>query len=278
VKRGFRSGLIYSIANNVFAYCSALSSIVVEAENKIFDSRNDCNAIIETGNNTLIAGCQNTLIPNSVTSIGESAFTGCGLVSVTIPQSVTSIGNWAFHCDGLTSVEVEWKTPMVISEYAFYYRANATLYVPYGYKAAYEVADYWKDFKEIVEMEPEISEKCAMPIITYDKGRLNFSCATPDAKFVSSITTDDVHANSKGNNIDLTTKYVITVYATAEGYADSDPVVATITWSDGTMKTENITIDGTRDKLGDVNGDGTVDVSDYIGVANIILTGSVTGK
>ena len=76
----------------------------------------------------------------------------------------------------------------------------------------------------------------------------------------------------------LKTKGLYTLYATADGYADSDPVTATITWSDGTMKAENITIEGTRDKLGDVNGDGIVDVSDYIGVANIILTGSVGGK
>ncbi|MBQ7510335.1 MAG: hypothetical protein IJT53_05465 [Prevotella sp.] len=60
--------------------------------------------------------------------------------------------------------------------------------------------------------------------------------------------------------------------------ADGDPVTATITWSDSMMKAEHITIEGTRYKLGDVDGNGTVDVSDYIGVANIILTGSADGK
>ena len=44
------------------------------------------------------------------------------------------------------------------------------------------------------------------------------------------------------------------------------------------MKAEHITIEGTRYKLGDVDGNDTVDVSDYIGVANIILTGSADGK
>lgn len=119
--------------------------------------------------------------------------------------------------------------------------------------------------------------KCAMPTIAYDKGELVFLCETAGASFVSEVKVADAKTNGD-NRVRLTAKYVITVYATAEGYADSDPVTATITWSDGTMKAENIIVEGTRDKLGDVNGDGTVDVSDYIGVANIILTGSVGGK
>ena len=74
----------------------------------MIDSRNNCNAIIETATNTLHSGCQTTLIPNSVTSIGDYAFYGCsGLTSVTIPNSVTSIGEGAFwFCSGLTSVTI----------------------------------------------------------------------------------------------------------------------------------------------------------------------------
>ena len=122
---------VTSIDGNAFAGCSALTSIIVEAGNLIYDSRNDCNAIIETATNTLVAGCLNTVIPesvtrigdsaflsftdltsvtipNSVTSIGQSAFADCsGLTSVTIPNSVTSIGNYAFHnCSSLTSVTI----------------------------------------------------------------------------------------------------------------------------------------------------------------------------
>ncbi len=99
---------VTSIGSWAFRNCSSLTSLSVEAGNTIYDSRNNCNAIIETATNTLIVGCQNTTISNTVTSIGSSAFSDCSsLTSVTIPNSVTSIGEDAFYnCSGLTSVTI----------------------------------------------------------------------------------------------------------------------------------------------------------------------------
>ena len=104
---------VTSISWDAFSNCSGLASIVVENGNPIYDSRNGCNAIIETSSNTLVVGCKNTIIPNSVTSIGYG-FAGCGgLTSVTIPNSVKSIGGWAFsNCSGLSSIVVENGNPI----------------------------------------------------------------------------------------------------------------------------------------------------------------------
>ncbi len=94
------------IGENAFSGCSNLQSIVADRNNPKYDSRNNCNAIIETASNILVAGCKNTVIPDSVTEIGESAFYGCSsLQSIAIPDSVTRIGDSAFcGCSSLQSI------------------------------------------------------------------------------------------------------------------------------------------------------------------------------
>ena len=111
---------VTSIGSSAFRDCSGLESVTVDSGNTVYDSREGCNAIIETATNTLIQGCKNTIIPNSVTSIGSSAFYGCtGLTNVTIPNSVTSIGSSAFYdCSGLTSITIPNSVTSI--DYAFY--------------------------------------------------------------------------------------------------------------------------------------------------------------
>ena len=99
---------VTNISSNPFTYCTNLTSINVDSENQYYDSRNNCNAIICKSDNTLVCGCENTIIQNSVTGIGSCAFEGCeGLTSITIPNNVTSIGDGAFeNCDRLTSITI----------------------------------------------------------------------------------------------------------------------------------------------------------------------------
>ena len=99
---------VTSISDFSFQGCRGLTSIVVVSGNPTYDSRNNCNAIIKTTDNKLFLGCMNTTIPNSVTSIGSFAFSGCiGLTGIDIPSSVSSIGRYAFSsCSGLTSIDI----------------------------------------------------------------------------------------------------------------------------------------------------------------------------
>ena len=100
------------IGNGAFWNCINLTSIVVDENNPVFDSRNGCNAIIETNENSLYIGCATTIIPESVTSIAYGSFCGCGIKSVTIPKSVTDIRTEVFYeCENLTSIVVAEDNP-----------------------------------------------------------------------------------------------------------------------------------------------------------------------
>lgn len=97
---------VQSIGNCAFSECPYLS-IEVDANNHIYDSRDNCNAIIETSSNTLIQGCNKTIIPNSVAKIGGQAFAYCDIENITIPQGVSSIGGGAFFdCYSLKSITI----------------------------------------------------------------------------------------------------------------------------------------------------------------------------
>lgn len=121
---------VTSIGESAFARCNSMYSLIVSEDNPIYDSRNDCNAIIETSTNTLQFGCKNTTIhrsvtnigykafhdcesistisiPSSIKTIGIAAFEGSSLVSITLNEGLTSIGATAFqHCGNLESIEI----------------------------------------------------------------------------------------------------------------------------------------------------------------------------
>jgi len=214
---------VTSITVSSFWACSSLTSVTVDEDNAVYDSRGECNAIINTTTNTLFLGTVATVIPSSVTTIGPSsfygnsklktieipegvqaiggsafsgctaltsinlpttlttisngAFSGCtklakvqlpnglktietnaflrcsNLRKIHIPATVTSIGSYAFsECSKLLKVAVDFSSPLTINSMVFSHRKLATLYVPKGCYSAYKNANYWKEFKSIVEL------------------------------------------------------------------------------------------------------------------------------
>lgn len=148
---------VTSIGLEAFDHCRALASISVASGNTIYDSRNNCNAIIETASNKLIAGCMNSVIPITVTQIGNSAFSGCsGLTSITIPITVTSIGDWGLsECTGLTEIYSLALTPPTVYSYTFNGCYRTPLYVPKQALNVYKTANYWKNFTNIIGIDNE---------------------------------------------------------------------------------------------------------------------------
>ena len=129
---------VTSIGIRAFSYCASMTSIVVEDGNSVYDSRNNCNAIIETASNTLIAGCNNTIIPNNVISIGSEAFGAC--------SGLTSIMNYAATPQNINNAVFMSNT----ASYPKIDKSVCVLYVPAKSIDLYKAADVWKDFENIL--------------------------------------------------------------------------------------------------------------------------------
>lgn len=133
-----------------FAACTNLEQMVVEADNPALDSRRQCNAIIETATHKMLAGCKNTKIPTTITSIEAGCFAGCtGLTDVTVPKGVTFMGGQCFmDCSGLTAVTMLPTLPPIVGEGIFDGATQlSTIYV--GSETAqynYRQAEPWKNY------------------------------------------------------------------------------------------------------------------------------------
>ena len=197
-------------------------------------------------------------IPNSVTSIGSSAFSGCrSLTSITIPNSVTSIGGHAFcACSSLTSITIPNSVKKIYSsafsgcsklENFYCYAENfsyipddifedsyieyATLHVPSSAISYYQTTLPWSKFGTIKAFEDtdEETKKCETPTISFIDGKLTFSCATEGVEYVSEVTCSDVN-KYYSNEINLAACYDITVTAMKTGYDNSDVATAKLYW------------------------------------------------
>lgn len=160
---------------NPFIGCSSLTSITVDSRNVFFDSRDNCNAIIRTSENSLIAGCHNTIIPNSVTSINFYAFSRCGsLKTITLPNSLKKIDDSAFSgCNNLSTVISEIEHPFSLGVEAFYgIPSNSVLYVPKGTISSYMYNGWNKYFPQIQEIS---NQQLTLSIMASGNGNVNYS-------------------------------------------------------------------------------------------------------
>ena len=107
---------VSKIDGDLFAYCHFLKEVKVDRRNKTFDSRKNCNAIIYTAKDSLVAGCGASIIPEGIKSIGYRAFDGSSIKNIHIPRSVHHIAQEAFSCTTYcNSISVDSRNPIYSS-------------------------------------------------------------------------------------------------------------------------------------------------------------------
>lgn len=155
------------ISSDAFDYARNTYTITVAADNPTYDSRDECNAIIHTATNTLIEGCQGTVIPKSVETIGSVAFDGifidesADICGMRIPTSVKAISGSAFGSAYFPAIVCDAVTPPVITDNVDNFftqtwdyqndncswnQTHTQLYVPIGTSSAYASAPGWSLF------------------------------------------------------------------------------------------------------------------------------------
>lgn len=207
---------LYSGGQGSFYGCNKLESITVDEANPVFDSRNNCNALIETATNTLLLGGKNTVIPDGVVSIGIYAFYRCydlksiilpnstqslqagafalcdSLETIVLPSSISSVGDGALMCMGLRSITCKSSTPPTAYNSAWEYGYNNSfmnvnqdipIYIPLGTTEYYRSAPGWDYFTNFIEEAPII-------YTDFEPDTCQFITSNHDSDFVFDIDND----------------------------------------------------------------------------------------
>ncbi len=259
---------VTSIGGWAFSSCYSLTSVTIgNSVTSIWDCAfQNCTNITKLVLNCKYIGnwfndsktkINDVTLCDDVEIIGEEAFMGfSALTSITIPNRVTSIEDYAFNnCYGLCDVYCyAEKLPSTGAE-IFYGTniSNATLHVPAASIESYKSQEPWSSFKKIIGF---VINRCATPNISYADGKLSFSCETEDVKYTYHVTYDYVN-DGNADEVQLAAVCKVTVYASKEGYADSE--VATI----------EIPVNAGGGLRGDLNDDSKVNALDIQEVINI---------
>ena len=219
-------------------------------------------------------GCTNLQqmeIGDGVTTIGKWAFSGCSsLKFFAFGTQMATIGQEAFSdCTAMEEIISKAQTPPVCGSQALE-DINiwvCKLYVPDGCMGVYGDADQWMNFFYKEEGEgtlpqggdnPNLSRKCETPPITFDGSIVKFDCKTSDVIFHYTITSSDAKSDISTSSIEMKNSYTISVYATKDGYTDSE------------VAKKSFQVAGAG-KKGDVDGNGVVNVADHVELTKIIM-------
>lgn len=252
-------GSVTSIGKNPFAYCSELTSIQIENGNPNFDSREGCNAIIAKADNKLVSGCMNTTIPSSVTSLGEESFAGCtGLTAIDIPSTVTGIEWGAFLSSGLKSLDIPGTIDVIADFLCYDCSRLASVTLP---KTVTRIGESAFEYSGLRSIEiPATVTYIGYDAFYYCSSLANVYTYIKNPKKVE--MPDNVFENFYSYNYSRRTLHV-PAGTTAAYQADKR-------WSDYFGHIEEMP----GEVPGDVNCDGSVNISDVNEVIDAILSGA----
>jgi hypothetical protein len=262
---------IQTIDENAFDGCTALGGLSLPDKTATIGNYafNRCNSLTEvvfgrnlkTIGNLAFSNCSSISaieLPGKVETIGTQCFYACSqLATVTLPASITSIGDFAFRDNpSLTDVYCYAMTLPTASVNVFMGSsvAQATLHVPESVLSQYQASTPWSYFGKLEAAVIE-TPRCATPTITYRHGKLSFFCETEGAQCVSTVSFLNSDEKHIGTELQLTGKFRVSVYAQKEGYLDSEEAVKEFDLS----------------AVGDVDGNGQIDIADVTALVNIIL-------
>ena len=141
---------VISVTASAFNGNNRLRKVVVSDDNPIYDSREHCNAIIETATNTMVTGSVTAFFPRSVDKMSDEPFTGYNRPSIVIPRQVKQIGQWAFACK-IDTIYCESPVPQAFNSHHGVnnlFQNIPVIVIPKGSRDAYAKADGWCYYKE----------------------------------------------------------------------------------------------------------------------------------
>ena len=241
---------VTTMGNRAFAYNNSLKSVTI----------GDGLEAVPQYAFYMCPALTDVTIGNAVTSIGTSAFHGCSsLKTVIIGSSVTSIGESAFYdCSSLADVYCLAEQVPATESTSFDSRYPLfTLSVPGTAYSAYYNTVPWSNSHTIRSIYEGEVVKCAMPEINFAGGKIQFTCATEGVEFKSFVSVGGAGTYT-GNEISSPDSYTVSVFAIKKGCYRSDTATRTFTFSTAAV-------------LGDLNGDGDVNVKDHVKLSDIIL-------
>ena len=250
---------VTSIGERAFYNSPEVTSVEVSPDNPVYDSRDNCNAIIKTSTNRLMFGCQNTVIPETVTSIGQYAFMFCpALTSIHIPESVTAINYNAFtYCDGLTSIEIGNNVTRIGND-AFRSCTNlASVSIGSGVTSIGESA-----FAVCPSITRMICKAATPPTVSY------YGPCSPSTYNMATLFVPEASLQAYADH-QAWGQFARIVPFIGEGPGDTNGD-GRINISDAILLISKLTCGEELPAYVDVNGDGNMDISDCIALINML--------